>query len=204
MTADWHAPDCANWKSTKPSRLVALAGRFRSDAGLNAVLGRFGAVSALLNVRYWSVTDGRWERLITNAAALDGPNLARRRSDFTVDDLKSGRDVYFEQNDNRSSDPVIYRMRVRAATSDRVIVEMENFTPIEFYLIRLYPAGSLRSLYFLDQHAPGIWDYYSLFEVGPGASALTRGYDRSYVNRATALFRYIAGIPTDQEPPAAR
>jgi hypothetical protein len=30
------------------------------------------------------------------------------------------------------------------------------------------------------------------------------GSDASYVNRLTALYRYVAGIPTDQEPPLAR
>jgi hypothetical protein len=28
--------------------------------------------------------------------------------------------------------------------------------------------------------------------------------DASYVNRLAALYRHEAGIPTDQEPPAAR
>jgi hypothetical protein len=30
------------------------------------------------------------------------------------------------------------------------------------------------------------------------------GSNASYVNRLAALYRYTAGIPTDQEPPAAR
>jgi hypothetical protein len=29
-------------------------------------------------------------------------------------------------------------------------------------------------------------------------------YEASYINRAVAYYRHIAGIPTDQEPPAAR
>jgi len=28
--------------------------------------------------------------------------------------------------------------------------------------------------------------------------------DASYINRAVAFYRHIAGIPSDQEPPAAR
>lgn len=200
----WHPPDCAEWISLKPGMLVALAGRFPSDGSLDSLLARFGAVSALLHVRYWSVTDGKWERLIASANALDGPDLKRQRSDFTVEELKSGRYLYFAQEDNRSSGPVIYRLRVHGVTTDRFTVEIENITPVRFYLVQLYAAGSLRSLYFLDRGARGGWDYYSLMEVSSDASSLTQGNERSYVNRTVALFRHIAGIPTDQDPPAAR
>ena len=42
-----------------------------------------------------------------------------------------------------------------------------------------------------------------LSRSGEGASMLTAGYEKSYVNRAAALYRALAGIKTDQEPPAA-
>ena len=38
---------------------------------------------------------------------------------------------------------------------------------------------------------------------GPGASVID-WFRASYINRAVAVFRYLAGIPTDREPPAAR
>jgi hypothetical protein len=34
--------------------------------------------------------------------------------------------------------------------------------------------------------------------------SLSTGGEAPYINRAVAFFRHIAGIPTDQEPPAAR
>jgi hypothetical protein len=33
---------------------------------------------------------------------------------------------------------------------------------------------------------------------------ITGGHEASYVNRAVALYRHLARIPTDREPPAAR
>jgi hypothetical protein len=36
------------------------------------------------------------------------------------------------------------------------------------------------------------------------SSLLPTGGDASYINRAVAFYRLVAGIPTDQEPPAAR
>jgi hypothetical protein len=196
-------PECAAWISTNPKLLVELAGRFRSDNGLDTILARFGAVSALLNVHYWSITDRRWERLFTSSVALDGADLSRERPDFTVAELKSGRDTYFAQRDNRSSNQVIYRLRVRSA-ADSAAIEIENVTPVKYYLVRLYPPGSLRFMYLLHRASPGVWEYYSLMEVRSDASSLTEGFEGSYINRTAALFRHIAGIPTDQEPPAVR
>lgn len=37
-----------------------------------------------------------------------------------------------------------------------------------------------------------------------GSSVIALGSDASYVNHLAALYRHMAGIPTDQEPPAAR
>jgi hypothetical protein len=32
---------------------------------------------------------------------------------------------------------------------------------------------------------------------------MTAGYEASSMNRSLAFYRYLAGIPTDNEPPAA-
>lgn len=199
---DWRPADCASWIATDRKTLIALAARFRSESGVDAVLARFAEVSALSTVRYWSVTDGGWERLITQAYALQGPDLQSQRADFTVEELKSGRDLYFAQKDNRSSNKVIYRMKLREAGPDSFVVEMENVTSVRFYVVTLFPANSLRSLYFLNRPSPFAWDYYSLTGAGSHASILTGSSDQSYVNRATALFRHFAGIPTDGDASA--
>lgn len=199
----WQPAECVGWIGANPKMLVALAARFRSEGEVDAILARFAAVSTLSNVRYWSLTDGRWERLFIEAYALDGPDLASQRADFSVDEMKSGKNLYFVQQDNRSTNKVIYRMRLQEASADGMVVEMENITPVRFYIIELSPAGALRSLYFLNHRAFGVWDYYSLIEVGSSSSMLTRGFDKSYINRATALFRHFADIPTDRDAPAA-
>ena len=55
-------------------------------------------------------------------------------------------------------------------------------------------------------HAFGlnIWRYYSIARTGRNASRLATGHESSSINRAVAFYRSLAGIPTDQEPPAAR
>jgi hypothetical protein len=62
----------------------------------------------------------------------------------------------------------------------------------------------MQSVYFLDRESPDVWRYYSIARTGKNSSRLTVGHDASSINRAVAYFRRLAGIPTDQEPPAAR
>ena len=51
---------------------------------------------------------------------------------------------------------------------------------------------------------PGVWGLYSLLRTGRGASSLSSGHQASYVSRAVAFYRQIAGIPTNQNPPVVR
>ncbi|WP_428666834.1 hypothetical protein [Reyranella sp.] len=37
----------------------------------------------------------------------------------------------------------------------------------------------------------------------PGSSSLVAGYGSSYLNRLEAMRRYLAGVPTDRNPPVA-
>lgn len=143
------------------------------------------------------------EALFIHATALEGPNSEQQRPDFSSEELKSGRDLYFAQQDNRSSEAVVYRMKVRILSPTGFVVDMNNITPARLFFAELYPPGSLRSIYFLMEGEAETWNYYSLMESGSEA-LLASIPDESYKNRAVALFRRVAGIPTDQEPPAAR
>ena len=70
-------------------------------------------------------------------------------------------------------------------------------------LLALFAPGDLRSTFFLERlPASGVWGYYGLW--GIRTNALTSGHEASSINRAVAMFRHLAGIPTDQEPPAVR
>jgi hypothetical protein len=62
----------------------------------------------------------------------------------------------------------------------------------------------MQSIYFLDRESDDVWRYYSIVRTGKNANGLIAGNEASSVNRAVAFYRYLAGIPTDQEPPAER
>lgn len=206
----WTPPACTGWSAGSGQGfrvLVALAGRITLAPGsrMEELLGRFAAVSRLAAVRYWSTSDGEWRPLVTSAAALAGPDPARRRADFSVPELLSGQDVYFVQHDSRSSGEVVYRMRVLDSGPDRLVVQTENVTPIRLLLVTLFQPRALQAVHFFTRLSPTSWGYYGLSRTTEeGSSTLAGGHAASYVNRAAALFRLAADVPTDRDPPMAR
>jgi len=62
----------------------------------------------------------------------------------------------------------------------------------------------MQSIYFLDRESEGVWRCYSIVRAGKNANRLVEGNGSSAINRAVAFYRFVAGIPTSQEPPAAR
>jgi hypothetical protein len=93
-------------------------------------------------------------------------------------------------------------MRVRESNPTRLVIETENVTAVRWFAMTLLKPGGLRALYFFRERSPGVWTYHALTRIAEG-SWLISGHDNSYINRVVALYRHIAGIPTDLEPPAA-
>ena len=198
----WVPPPCTGWTEPGFTSLVGLAARFRQPAGVAGLLRRVGAISGLAGIRYWSATSKQWKTLVVQAGAVTGPTGAHDRADFTPEELTPGAILYFNQEDNHSG-KATYRLRVRVATEDSLVFETENVTPIRYLMWPLFKPGELQSIYFFQREAGAVWRFYSLARTGRDASALTNGHEASFKNRAVALFRHLAGIPTDQEPPGA-
>jgi len=95
-------------------------------------------------------------------------------------------------------------MHIAKASVDRLVVDVENVSTIRYLLITLFHPGEIQSAYFLDRESQDVWRYYSIVRTGTNANRLFAGNESSAVNRAVAFYRYLVGIPTDQEPPAAR
>jgi hypothetical protein len=198
----WHPPDCLGKFADEPAVVVTVAARFRA-AEASAILSRFGAVSQLTRIRYWSVSDREWMNLVTRASALSRPDPKAIRSDFTAAEVASGQPLYYAQRDNRSSAPVIYRMVGQSPNADRLVIETENVTAVKFFLLPIFPVGGLRVTYFLERTGADSWTFYSFTAVDKRSSSMALANDRSFINRAVAVYRHIAGISTEQEPPPA-
>ena len=195
----WRPPACTGWNALPSGAVVALAGSF-SVADPQGLLQRLGEVSRLRGMRYWSVSDRNWRTLISDAYALTRRDSGVRRPDFSAGELQSGQDFYFAQSDTRSTGDVIYRIRVREFSPDRLVVESENVSPVRALLLTLFAPGELRAVYFFERLDGQRWGYYAL-NAALGRS--TSGNEASLVNRAAAYHRHFTGVATDGAPPLA-
>ena len=200
---NWKPPDCTGWSETGFTTLVSIAARFASTSDASAMLRHVGAISELPGLSYWSTTHKRWQTLILEAYAVTDPQSGTRRKDFTPDELEAGKAVYFEQVDNLSG-KAIYRLHIDECSGDRIVFDIENVSTMHYHFIPIFHPGEMQSIYFLDRGSDSSWRYYSLMRTGKSVNRLIAGNQSSAINRAVALYRQIVGIPSAQEPPAAR
>src|ERR1700722_7533107 len=200
---DWRPPACTGWTAVGFTTLVTIVARFRHTSEAEGLLRHIGTISELAGMRYWSTTHKRWQTLIVHAYALTDSQSGQRREDFTPDEMKEGKVLYFEQVDNLSG-KATYRMQIVEASASRVVFRVENVSSIRYYFMPILRPGELQSIYFLDRESDKLWRYYGMVRTGKNANRLIAGNEPSAINRAVAFYRFLVGIPGTQEPPAAR
>jgi hypothetical protein len=200
---DWKPPACTSWAEVGFTTLVTIAARFPHASEAEDLLRHIGTISDLAGMRYWSTTHKQWRTLIVNAHALTDSNLGQRREDFTPNEMKEGTVLYFEQVDNLSG-KATYRMHIVEASAIRLVFDVENVNTMRYFFVPIFHPGELQSMYFLDRESDKVWKYYSIVRTGKNANGLIAANESSSVNRAVAFYRYLVGIPTNQEPPGAR
>jgi hypothetical protein len=203
LGSGWRPPACTGWTAVGFTTLVTTVARFRHTSKPEDLLRHIGAISETAGIRYWSTTHGRWQTLIVDAHALTDLQSGHRREDFTPDEMKAGKVLYFEQVDNLSG-KTTYRMHIAEASANRLVFEVENVSTMRYLLMPILHPGEMQSVYFLDRESNNVWRYYSIVRTGKNANRRIAGNESSSVNRAVAFYRHLVGIPTDQEPPAAR
>ena len=201
--SDWEPPACTGWTALGFTTLVTAVARFRHTSDAEGLLRHIGAISELAGIRYWSTTHQQWQTLIEDAHALTGLQRGQRRNDFSPDEMKEGKVLYFEQADNLSGKG-IYRMHIAEASANRLVFDVENVSTMRYLFVPVLSPGEMQSIYFLDRESDNAWRYYSIVRTGKNANSRIAGNGSSAVNRAVAFYRHMVGIPTDQEPPAAR
>ncbi len=181
---------------------ITVASILQTSNSQNAFIERFGTISGLSAVRYWSTTEQKWRPLVSSASAIAAANSTLPRADYSLAELVTGEDRYYSVTDSRTGRAVTYRLRLWENQPTGVVVESANVDAIRQWGITLYAPGGLHTLYFLKKQSPDVWAYYSITRLLPN-SLLAEGHDKSFINRAVALYRHIVGLPTDAEPPAA-
>ncbi len=197
----WQPPGCLRWNNVRTRLVAALAGQFQSSRSLDQHAARLGQVSALPAVRYWSVTNAQWTPLVSTAGMLNGPE-GQSIPDPAPADLKTGSAFHYFETGRAGR--TVYRLSIYERSADRIVVATENVSPIQLAILTAFEPGALQSVTFIERRGADLWGYCQMMRATEGASALALGKDASYLNRLAALYRHIAGIPTDQEPPFAR
>ena len=203
LAGPWTPPSCSRWTERAFSALIALAGRFDGVASAEQVLRRMGAVSQTREVVYWSYSRKRWRRLFEETAALQGPDPDLRRDDFSPAELAEGRDYYVWQKENAAVSGSVLRIRLHEIAPDGIVLEQVNVTETRLFLIPLLGAGDYEALLFLTRERDDVWTYYHIIRYGDGEDAFTESHRASLLNRADALFRYLAGLPSGTTEPLA-
>lgn len=198
------AQACLGWPNFDFTTMLAITGRIKHTGGVEGVLADFGRVSGMSGLKYWSISDDRWQVLVERSEAISDPKSRQVRADFTPAELQPGHDLYFQQRENRGSDDIIYRMHILSVGPDGFSVDLTNASDIDFMFFRLFAPGDLRSVYFFQRLGPDEWGYWAVGGTHLGMTGVFGPHVGSFENRALALYRHFAGIPEDQEPPAAK
>ena len=200
---EWTPPACVGWAAGGFTTLVATVALFRYTSETEGLLRHIGAISQLAGIRYWSTTHQQWQTLVLDAYALTGAQAGRRREDFTPAEMQAGQLLYFEQVDNLSG-KAVYRMHIAEASAGRLVFDVQNVSAMRYLFLTLFHPGEVQSIYFLDRESQNVWRFYSIMRTESNANRRLVGNEASAANRAVAFYRYMVGIPTAQEPPAAR
>lgn len=203
LAAPWKPPPCARWAERDFSALIALAGRIGGVSSAEVLLRRLGAVSKTGGVVYWSHSRQRWRPLFEETYALEGPEPGLRRDDFELGELAVSRAYHLWQKENAAVSGSVLRVRFHEITPDRLVLEQVNVTETRFLLVPLLDAGDYEALIFLTRERDDIWTYYHIIRYGDGGDAFSASHRASLLNRADALFRYIADLPAETAIPLA-
>jgi hypothetical protein len=201
--AGWQPPACIGFGPLDRDTVVATAGRFHEPGGATAIAERIAHISARLDIKAYSVHDRRYKLLYKSAFALDdgiGAATQARRADFTSADIQSGRALRFWEEENSLLEGTAYRLTVRERTENRIVYSVVNESALTTWLFTAVRPGEFRQLYVLEREQDDVWRFYGYAEARAhlGPFRLSTG---SYINRANAYFHYVAGQPTDRDPP---
>ncbi|WP_394365033.1 hypothetical protein [Paraburkholderia kirstenboschensis] len=95
-------------------------------------------------------------------------------------------------------------MRVLERSPQRIALGEENVSPVRALGLTVFRPTALQTVVFAQRQTNDVWGLYILARIDRQASSfVANGHEASTANRALALFRYLADIPTDAEPPAA-
>ncbi len=199
--AGWQLSSCLHWSEGHTRLATALAGGIAAPS-LDQLLARYGALSQYKSIRFWSITHQAWEPFVVQAGFTEGPDAKSTYPDLKPEDFVTGKEFYYYETDARTG-RTLNRLTVRQRMADKVELSTENLTPIKVALFTVFEPHALKSATFIERHGSGEWGYYQTIGVGEGSDFIAVHSVSPYINRLAALYRYMAGLPTDGAPAMA-
>lgn len=180
---------CSGISQVTAKLVISLAGQFKVRGSVETLAERIGAISSTKGMLYWSVTDGRMRVLIKESFVLSGTDPTARRRDFSAKEVLAGKQLYFAQDDTRSTGINVYGLKTISADPDHVSFEIVNETAIKVGPITLFAPRTVRSRHFFSRVSGNLWSYYGLTVIEKGQ---TFGLTQSLINRGVALYRHLS------------
>jgi hypothetical protein len=199
--AAWQHASCLHWPADQTRLATALSAVLHAPS-LDDLLARYGAVSRYNTIRFWSTQHQAWEPFVVQAGFTDGLDAHYTHPDLTPADFTTGREFFYYEIDPRTG-RTVHHLTVLQRTADRVAISIENVTAVKYSMFTIFEPHALRSATFIDRRGPNDWGYYQTIGVGQGSDFIAVHSASPYINRLTALYRYMAGLPTDGAPPTA-
>lgn len=202
LLAGWQPPDCLGWRAKPVDVVLALAARFQLD-DIEALLARFTTISALTRIRYWSVTGEAWRPLFLDAVPLARADPAATRGDFRRDEIVLGEPIHVLLEDDLIG-AVVHSITVETFSNELIRVAIRNVLPGRVLGMEVLPVDGLQTVLLLEREEARVWRYWSIMRATIEAPDFMLPSAASYANRSAAIFRYVAALPTDAEPPLVR
>ena len=98
---------------------------------------------------------------------------------------------------------VVIAIEIREAGPDGFLTVARNVTDLRLMGMSIAAPGDLAAMTWVRRVGPDSFEYYALNAMALNRLAAALTPDSVHVNRAVASYRYLAGIPTDRDPPAA-
>ena len=193
------APDCQGLSMASPELLVRLTGSCQRHSTLADELQRFGQVSRLKGMPYWSFTDQKREPMIALAHAVTDAGGREARADFSLAELQGGGLLYFVHDDNRSRRAVVYRMRLLRHSDTGFVLYFDNLGELSFMGLTLLAPQELQWRVSVQALGAGVWGYQSLLALQRMRLGRASQHRLSNLSRTVAMFDLWAGRQTDVE-----
>jgi len=203
LLGPWVPPACLQWRGRSFAALVAVAGRIDGNADKAQLLKRLTSTAGMQAIRYWSYSRKIWRNLFAELDTLAGPDRTLKRADLSLDEIRTGQNYFMWQKENSIASGMVLRGRFDHISERSIVFQQVNLSAWYVLLITLLAPEEYETAYFLERGTNDVWYFYSLTRFGSAERPLADAQLASIVNRSVAVYRYVAGVPTDREPPAA-